>query len=275
MTKNIVWTTVFILIAGLLESALLEKLTLYNAKPDLALGILVYSAYVNGTMTGQLTGFISGIFIDFLSQAPLGLNALVRTIIGALGGLIRGRFFLGRVLLPMALCASATVLKALMVFILHLLFAGSVPSYALLEKLTLYNAKPDLALGILVYSAYVNGTMTGQLSGFISGIFIDFLSQAPLGLNALVRTIIGALGGLIRGRFFLGRVLLPMALCASATILKALMVFILHLLFAGSVPSYALLEPKFWSELLLNTASAPFLFGLLQLFKPLLVRREH
>ncbi|MDR2182199.1 MAG: rod shape-determining protein MreD [Treponema sp.] len=154
-----------------------------------------------------------------------------------------------------------------------ILIAGLLES-ALLEKLTLYDAKPDLALGILVYSAYVNGTMSGQLTGFISGIFIDFLSQAPLGLNALVRTIIGALGGLIRDRFFLGRVLLPMTLCAAATALKALMVFILHLLFAGAVPAYSLAGPTFWSELLLNTASAPFLFGLLRLFNPLLTRRK-
>ncbi|MDR1390480.1 MAG: rod shape-determining protein MreD [Treponema sp.] len=151
-----------------------------------------------------------------------------------------------------------------------ILIASLIES-ALLSRLTLNHAKPDLALGILVYSAYANGTMTGQLTGFISGIFIDFLSRAPLGLNALVRVIIGAAGGLIRSSFFLGRVLLPMALCASATILKALLIFLLHLLF--EVPAYSLWDPRFWSELLLNTASAPFLFGFLQLFKPLLVRR--
>ncbi|MDR2073664.1 MAG: rod shape-determining protein MreD [Spirochaetaceae bacterium] len=142
----------------------------------------------------------------------------------------------------------------------------------LLYRLKFYGAMPDLSLGILVFSAYVNGTMNGQLTGFFSGIFYDFLSVAPMGLYTFIRTIIGALTGLLKGIFFLDTVVLPMALCASATVLKALMLLGLHLLFAGAVPSYpSLTTPVFWFELLLNTVTAPFLFWLLGLFKPLLV----
>jgi rod shape-determining protein MreD len=66
-----------------------------------------------------------------------------------------------------------------------------------------------------------------------------------------------------------------MILCASATVLKALMLFALHLLFAGAVPSYPPLStPVFWVELLLNTLTAPFLFGLLKLFGPLLMQED-
>jgi rod shape-determining protein MreD len=129
---------------------------------------------------------------------------------------------------------------------------------------------PDLTLGILVYSSYVNGTMTGQLTGFFSGIFMDFLSAAPLGLNTFTRTIIGALGGLLRGNFFLDAVILPMILCASATILKAMLFLMLNLLFDGATPAYSFTGPLFWVELLLNTFTAPILFGLLKLFNPLL-----
>ncbi|MDR2177628.1 MAG: rod shape-determining protein MreD [Treponema sp.] len=133
-----------------------------------------------------------------------------------------------------------------------------------------YRIVPDLALGIVVYSAYVNGAMTGQLSGFFSGLLLDFVSNAPLGLNTLVRTVAGALMGLLKGTFFLDRALLPMILCAAATLFKALMFFLLSLLLAGAVPSYSLTAPALWIELLLNTLSAPFLFGLLKLFRPLL-----
>jgi cell shape-determining protein MreD len=65
-----------------------------------------------------------------------------------------------------------------------------------------------------------------------------------------------------------------MALCAAATILKALALFLLHLLFAGAVASYSLTTPVFWVELGLNTLTAPFLFGLLKQFKPLLAERR-
>ena len=142
----------------------------------------------------------------------------------------------------------------------------------LLYRLTIYGAVPDISLGILVFCAYVNGTMSGQVSGFFSGLFYDFLSISPMGLYTLVRTIIGALSGLLRGMFFLDKVVLPMLLCASATILKALLIFGLHLVFSGIVPAYPpLTTPVFWVELLLNTLLAPFLFGFLKLFKPLLI----
>ena len=137
-------------------------------------------------------------------------------------------------------------------------------------------AVPDLALCILVYSAYVNGTMTGQLTGFLSGFLLDFLSAAPLGLNALVRTVIGALAGLIKGTFYLDVFFLPMGLCAGATVFKALAHYLLHLLFKGMVPAYALTGYTFWVELGMNSLIAPLLFGFLKLFQSLLVgQREN
>jgi rod shape-determining protein MreD len=142
-----------------------------------------------------------------------------------------------------------------------------------LSRLVIYiHAVPDLALGILVYAAYVNGTMTGQLTGFFSGVLLDFLSSAPLGLNAFVRTLTGALTGLIKDTFYLDFFFLPMALCAGATVFKALLFFLLHLLFPQIVPFYSLVALTFWIELGMNTLTAPLLFGLLKLFGPLLSR---
>jgi rod shape-determining protein MreD len=141
----------------------------------------------------------------------------------------------------------------------------------LLSRLAIYHAVPDIALGILVFSAYNNGAMTGQLSGFFSGLLLDFLSAAPLGLNIFVRTIVGASVGLMKGTFFLDALLLPMALCGGATLMKALIFWILHLLFGAAVPAYLAMSPVLWVEFALNALLAPFLFALLKLFKPLLV----
>jgi rod shape-determining protein MreD len=144
----------------------------------------------------------------------------------------------------------------------------------LLSRLALFRAVPDLALIIIVYSAYVNGSMTGQLAGFCSGIFLDFLSTSPLGLNMLIRTLAGSLVGLFKGMFFLDFLFLPMILCAAATIFKALVFFLLHLLLAPAVPSYTLFGVTFWVELGLNTFLAPFLFGFLKLFEGLLAGQK-
>ena len=143
----------------------------------------------------------------------------------------------------------------------------------LLSHLALYRAVPDIALGIVVYSAYVNGVMAGQLSGFFYGLALDFLSAAPFGLNALVRTLIGALAGLMKGTFFLDVFLLPMILCASATLLKALILLLLNLLMGNAILVYPFNTPLLWAELALNTVTAPLLFAFLKRFNSLLIRR--
>lgn len=155
------------------------------------------------------------------------------------------------------------------------MLAAALLQSTIFSRLSIYiHAIPDLALIILVFTAYVNGTMTGQLSGFISGFMLDFMSSSPLGLNALIRTLTGALTGLLRGTFFLDILFLPMALCAGATALKALSYLILHLLLSGAVPSYSFLGPTLWVELGLNTFLAPFIFAFLKLFGKLLIAQS-
>ena len=157
------------------------------------------------------------------------------------------------------------------IWALVFILAAALLQSTVLSRLAIHiYAVPDIALCILVYTAYVNGTMTGQLTGFFSGVIMDFLSAAPLGLNALIRTLIGATAGFFRGTFYLDPFFLPMALCACATILKAVVYYLLHLLFAGVIPSYSLFDFAFWIELGMNTLLAPLLFALLKLFQPLL-----
>jgi rod shape-determining protein MreD len=144
---------------------------------------------------------------------------------------------------------------------------ASILQSTLIGRLPFMIVIPDLALCILVFSAYINGNMTGQVSGFFSGLFIDFLSASPLGLNCLIRTLIGALTGIFKGAFFLDIFLMPVILCASATIIKAVIIFVLHLIFGSSVPAYSLTGSVFWIELVLNSLLAPLLFLLLKQLK--------
>jgi rod shape-determining protein MreD len=144
--------------------------------------------------------------------------------------------------------------------------AGILQS-TLIAKVAFFKIVPDLALCILVYSAYVNGTMTGQLSGFFSGILLDFLSAAPLGLNCLVRTLLGALAGIFKGAFFLDIIFMPVILCSLATIIKAVILLLLNLIFGPAVPAYSFVSSRFWIELALNSLCAPLLFLLLRRIK--------
>ncbi|GMO39412.1 MAG: hypothetical protein Ta2B_19150 [Termitinemataceae bacterium] len=155
-----------------------------------------------------------------------------------------------------------------------IIIAGILQSTLLRRLSTHLYALPDITLCILVYCAYINGTMTGQLTGFFSGMLLDFLSFAPIGLNMFIRTLVGALYGLLSGKFFLDVILVPVILCSSATLLKAALLFVLHFLFAEVIPVYSITSPVLWMELLFNAVLAPFLFALLKLFDALLKRTQ-
>jgi rod shape-determining protein MreD len=157
------------------------------------------------------------------------------------------------------------MIKYIIWTIILTVIAGIMQS-TILGDFALFGAVPDLALCIVVYSAYVNGTMTGQLSGFFSGLLLDFMSASPLGLNCLIRTVIGAVTGIFKGAFFLDVFFLPFILCALATIAKAVIMFLLNLIMGNAVPVYSLFTLTFWIELGLNSLGAPVLFFLLKHF---------
>jgi rod shape-determining protein MreD len=81
--------------------------------------------------------------------------------------------------------------------------------------------------------------------------------------------MVGGLTGFMKGTFYLDTFILPISLCAGATILKALSSLLLSLIF-DSVPAYDFTGLTFWVEFGLNTVTAPLLFAFLRLFKTLL-----
>jgi rod shape-determining protein MreD len=165
------------------------------------------------------------------------------------------------------------MIKSIIWTVIFCAIAGILQS-TLIASIAFLDIIPDLALCILVFSAYVNGTMTGQVSGFFSGLLLDFLSASPLGLNCLIRTLIGAITGIFKGAFFLDIFLMPVLLCAIATIIKAVIIFVLHLIIGPTVPAYSFLSTLFWIEVGLNSLSAPLLFQILKHFRPIMTGRS-
>ncbi|GHU52139.1 hypothetical protein FACS1894200_12650 [Spirochaetia bacterium] len=78
----------------------------------------------------------------------------------------------------------------------------------------------------------------------------------------------------MKGTFFLGQLILPMCLCAGATLFKAGCYALLHLLFPVEIPTYTVEAPTLWVELSLNTVIAPFFFAFLRLFSSLLIGKK-
>ena len=112
---------IFTAIAGLftiLQSNVLAFLSFHDVLPDLSFIVLAYFSFMYGTMSGQISGFASGLVFDFVSLSPFGFNAFVRTVCGHVIGRFKGAILLDAILLPMALVASSLIVKVLVVVII-------------------------------------------------------------------------------------------------------------------------------------------------------------
>jgi rod shape-determining protein MreD len=122
---------------------------------------------------------------------------------------------------------------------------------------------PDMVMLVLIHTANHHGSFKGQVSGFVAGLVQDLISLAPLGYNAFVRTVIGFLYGLFRGKLFVDPIFAPIVMAAIATILKALMSFVLFSMFAPDHAGTAF-AARFAVELGLNCVLSPFVYAILR-----------
>ena len=60
-------STFILLISSLVQSAILSNMTFLPAVPDLCLICVLYFSLHNGKLFGEVNGFLSGVFLDFLS----------------------------------------------------------------------------------------------------------------------------------------------------------------------------------------------------------------
>jgi rod shape-determining protein MreD len=133
---------------------------------------------------------------------------------------------------------------------------------------------PDLGLVVLLWLSYKNGSVEGPCSGFLAGLIEDFLSAAPLGYNAFLKTSVASLTSLLHGSFAIDRVFLPILLGFSGTIAKALSAGLLSLFFGGKLLAYSFITIPLWIEAAYNALIAPIVFALLSILKKALVTRR-
>ncbi|MDR2588520.1 MAG: rod shape-determining protein MreD [Spirochaetales bacterium] len=139
-------------------------------------------------------------------------------------------------------------------------------STAFMHKLAFSGVVPDLSLIAVIFLANRNGRIMGETAGFAGGLVEDFLSLAPLGFHALVKTLIGFFVGGTCGLVFTGSLFLPMLMTGAATLVKCFLSMLLLMISGGSSASgffsWATLIEMGYTMLL-----TPFLFAFLGFFK--------
>jgi len=132
-----------------------------------------------------------------------------------------------------------------------------------LGGIAVFGVIPDLGLLALIWISYKNGPVEGPVAGFLSGFAEDFLSTSPLGFHAFVKTVVAAVTSILHGSFFIDRLVLPILLGVGGTLVKALTVGLLYLLFGSSIHAYSFIDKVLWIEAAYNGLLAPVVFFLM------------
>ena len=150
-----------------------------------------------------------------------------------------------------------------------ILLCSVIVETSILSNISFLPAVPDLVLICVLYFSFLNGKNYGQVSGFLSGLLLDFLSGSPLGFNCIYRTVIGYLSGVFRRTINSSGFIVPSVIGLLATILKVFLIWLISLFFK-SIKIYNIFTFSFLFELVMNVLLTPLMFKFLNSFRRIL-----
>lgn len=145
---------------------------------------------------------------------------------------------------------------------------------ALLSNIYFLPAVPDFLLICVLYFSIRNGKVAGEITGFVSGLLLDFLSGSPFGLNCLVRTLLGFAGGFFYRMMNYESFWVNIVAGFFATLLKAIVIYLISLMFPHYINSYHIFSSVFALELAMNAFFAPLIIKLLRGFDSFIVPQQ-
>lgn len=152
LTGKIVARIVAICMLGvLLQLSFFSRVELFHVSPDVLPALVVCLGLLGGSLTGAVSGFSIGFFLDCLLVEALGISSLVLLGTGYLAGLFRERFEIHSSLVPALLCMGLTLLAELGYGVIQLLFGLDAPLSALIVRDLLLKSVYAFFLGWPVY----------------------------------------------------------------------------------------------------------------------------
>jgi rod shape-determining protein MreD len=90
MTRVLTRSLAVLIVVTVVQFTVALDVRVGGAAPDLLYLLPIAAGMVAGTVEGAVVGFVAGLTVDLLSPGPLGLSALVLTLLGAAVGLATG-----------------------------------------------------------------------------------------------------------------------------------------------------------------------------------------
>lgn len=127
-------------------------------------------------------------------------------------------------------------------------------------QISIFKITPDILLILTVYIAINNGSMKGQIFGFVSGLIEDIFSGNIPGFYSFAKTLIGFLAGRFYQKIIFYHFFLPLFLVLGLIILKGFIYFILGLLFISQEKAFSYLKYRLIFEAVYTSILSPFIF---------------
>jgi rod shape-determining protein MreD len=152
LTGKIVARIVAICMLGvLLQLSFFSRVELFHVSPDILPALVICLGLLGGSMTGAVSGFSIGFFLDCLLVEALGISSLVLLGTGYLAGLFRERFEIHSSLVPALLCMGLTLLAELGYGLVQLLLGLDAPLSTLIIRDLLLKSVYAFFLGWPIY----------------------------------------------------------------------------------------------------------------------------
>ncbi len=143
MIYSYIYTAILVIVSLVIQShSSFDVLRIAGVKPDLLFIVIIYVSYMFGSFYGEITGFLSGILHDSLSNSPLGLMTFPKMALGFIVGMFGRTVIKNNILTILLLLFTASIVKGIFMlflcYVFHQSLASSVPGVILPEAF--YNA---------------------------------------------------------------------------------------------------------------------------------------
>ena len=123
MIYTYIMTAVLILVSLIVQGhSSFDSIRIGGVKPDLLFILVVYMGYSFGSFYGQITGFISGLLHDSVSNSPLGLLTFPKLALGFIAGMIGRSVIKNNVISIILLLFLASLIKGVITLFLSYTF---------------------------------------------------------------------------------------------------------------------------------------------------------
>ncbi len=123
MIYTYIMTAILILVSLIVQGhSSFDSIRIGGVKPDLLFILVIYMGYSFGSFYGQISGFISGLLHDSVSNSPLGLLTFPKLALGFIAGMIGRSVIKNNVISILLLLFLASLIKGVITLFLSYTF---------------------------------------------------------------------------------------------------------------------------------------------------------